>query len=291
MRQYLIASFALLAISHSAYAQNEVEFGPGNYMLQALEDINLKLESYLPASNKDYGWRPELCLAGAILDLGETIALDIFLEADTDYVFVGGGDDDVTVLDAYLVSSSKEVVASDILDDRTPIVSYTPEVAGMYSLRLQLVGCNTPLSFVSVAILQKGGGSFDEVAFDEVSSSLIANTARVNASNEGLTYHSNENQWSTFGFFLQPGQESTIENLDLSTEFETQWIVSASQKELQNIDILLLDSSYGFVAGDQADDNYPLFNNSDIIDGESYILQAKAVSGTRSGLFLFSVLN
>ncbi|MEM8584186.1 MAG: hypothetical protein AAGF87_07955 [Bacteroidota bacterium] len=291
MRQSILLLLSMVLASSALMAQDEDSFGPGEYMLQAFEDINAKLAVYLPNNDADFGWRPELCLAGAVLDVGETIALDLYLEAETEYMFIGGGDEDVTVLDAYLVDESREVVASDVMDDRTPIVRYTPTVSGMYSLRLQLVGCDAAISFLGVALLQSGGGAYDETAFGNVASNLIMSTENLNAITTGLTYHSSDNQWSSFGFYLEPGETTLIENLDMGSETATQWVVSSSQDGLTNTDLFLLDENYNQIDGDEAVDNYPLFSQENLMTGKSYALRAKAVSGTHAGLFAFSILS
>ncbi|MEL6667445.1 MAG: hypothetical protein AAFO91_03225 [Bacteroidota bacterium] len=291
MRLFLALFIVVFVANTNIWSQEEEEFGPGVYMLQAFEDINSKLSVYLPNNDSNLGWRPELCLAGAVLDVGETIALDLFLEAGVEYVFIGGGDEDVTVLDAYLVSERQEVVASDIMDDRTPIVSYTPDVAGMYSLRLQLVGCDAAISFLGVAILQSGGGNYDESSFTEISSQLISSSENVHTITTGITYHSSQNQWSSFGFYLDPGEESTVENLNMGSDYGTQWIVSASQSTLSNTDLHLLDANYNEIMGDDAEDNYPLFSNENLGLDQNYAIRARAVSGSSPGLFVFSILS
>ena len=288
MYQRLLYLSLFLAFSASLFAQEE-EFPAGIYMEQTFEDLSGKLALY--AESDGWGWRSDLCFAGAIIDLGETIALNLYLDAGTQYSFIGGGDEDITTLDLYLVNSEREVVASDVLDDRTPIVDFTPTVSGIYSLRMQLVGCDVGASFVGVALLKKNGPGFSATHYETAYSNLMENSANINSVSSGVYYYAEYNQWSTFGFWLSPTQSATVENLAMGVGTATQWLVSGCQESLTDVNMYLMGEAGNTIKSDVAPDNYPLFSNSSLSDTENYGIKVEAKSGSEAGLIFVSILS
>ncbi|MEM7575447.1 MAG: hypothetical protein AAF433_21265 [Bacteroidota bacterium] len=287
MKKRLLYLALILAFTVPLSAQDE-DFPAGQYMQQTFEDLSAKLSLY--AESNGYGWRSDLCFAGAIIDLGETIALNVYLKAGTEYSFIGGGDEDISALDLYLVNSEREVVASDTLDDRTPIVDFTPRTSGIYSLRMQLVGCEVGASFVGLALLEKAGAGFSPRDYERAYLHLLENSGNVNSVSSGVYYHADDNQWSTFGFWLTPGETTTVDNLAMGNG-NTQWLVSGCETGLTDVNLYLLGEAGNTLKSDVAADNFPLFSNPNLPNTENYGVKVEAVAGNKPGLIFVSILS
>ena len=87
------------------------------------------------------------------------------LAGGTAYRVIGACDDDCTNMDLELIDvSTGGVVASDMLDDDFPVVSFTPQANGRYIVRLLMQTCGVAPCFAGARVLsgaattQSGGG-------------------------------------------------------------------------------------------------------------------------------------
>ena len=67
----------------------------------------------------------------------------VYLSAGSSYRIVGVCDNDCTDVDLSLEDSKRTVVASDVLNDDLPIISFTPGTSATYWIRPTMAVCNT----------------------------------------------------------------------------------------------------------------------------------------------------
>jgi hypothetical protein len=83
----------------------------------------------------------------------------IALTAGTAYTFIGACDGDCTNVDIELIDGTTGgVVASDMLSDDFPVVSFTPSANGNYIVRLLMQQCSVAPCFAGARVLQAAGG-------------------------------------------------------------------------------------------------------------------------------------
>lgn len=87
---------------------------------------------------------------------------NVELVAGTSYRIVGACDDDCTNMDMELIDvATGGVVASDMLPDDFPVVSFTPQANGRYIVRLLMQTCSVAPCFAGARVLsgsaQAGG--------------------------------------------------------------------------------------------------------------------------------------
>lgn len=274
-----------LTVLISLSAQEEETWSPGDYMRQATDNTFEKAS--LMSALSEFSISNNLAMAGAIINVGSTIALDVELEAGKAYTFIGGGDEDVVDLDMYIVDINGEVVASDIEDDGTPIPDFTADYTGRYSLRLQLVSGEAPTSFVSFIMMTTDGNPISDEEFSAISDSFYDSGSTLNNVSDGIRWHDQENQWCLFGFFMDTNQEWEMENLRLGTE--KHYLFSIGGKQSANIDLLLNDKKGQEVAIDTEEDAYPILdtNTSDL---NRYTLNIKNVSSSGPAFILVGIV-
>ncbi|MGE0740356.1 MAG: PPC domain-containing protein [Hyphomonadaceae bacterium] len=75
------------------------------------------------------------------------------MTAGTEYRIIGACDGDCTNVDIELVDSRGGVVASDVLPDDYPVVSYTPSENGTYYARLMMRACSVAPCYAGMRVL------------------------------------------------------------------------------------------------------------------------------------------
>ncbi|MEM9836121.1 MAG: hypothetical protein AAF828_06445 [Bacteroidota bacterium] len=235
-------------------AQRTGEWTPGTYMKQALDNTYEKAS--LMNALSQFSWTEKLCMAGAILDVGETISLNVELTEGVAYTFLGGGDEDVFDLDMYIVARNGEILASDIEDDDTPIPDLIAPYTGVYSVRLQLVSANSSTCFVALSLLSKQGFTIAEADYNQLSEKFFAAGGSIHQVSSGVKWHDVANQWSVFGFLLNNKQSIELENLHLGAA--NHYIFGSADRRVSKLDLILRDEVGQILLEDVADDPYPL---------------------------------
>lgn len=223
-------------------------------MKQALDNTYEKAS--LMNALSQFSWTEKLCMAGAILDVGETISLNVELTEGVAYTFLGGGDEDVFDLDMYIVARNGEILASDIEDDDTPIPDLIAPYTGVYSVRLQLVSANSSTCFVALSLLSKQGFTIAEADYNQLSEKFFAAGGSIHQVSSGVKWHDVANQWSVFGFLLNNKQSIELENLHLGAA--NHYIFGSADRRVSKLDLILRDEVGQILLEDVADDPYPL---------------------------------
>lgn len=256
MRLFLSAFLLTSLFFTSLFAQetDEVEWTPGFYMRQATDNVFEKAS--LMNALSEYSWNENLCLAGALLTVGNTIALDVELEEGVSYSFIGGGDEDIRDLDLYIVDINEEVVAMDVEDDDTPIPDFVAPYTGRYSIRMSLISGDAMTSFVALALLREGGNTVGESDFTAVSDQFFQSGGQINSFSTGVKWHDAENQWCLFGILLDKETGWDISNMQLGSE-EHYFFASAGEG-VKNIDLILRTEDGQTISVDEEEDAYPI---------------------------------
>lgn len=282
---YTLLFCSLNPSSLTAQTNAEDEWAPGVYMQQALNNVFDKAS--LMSALSEYSWSEGLCLTGGILDVDNTLALEVELIEGEAYTFVGGGDEDVRDLDLFIVDRNEEVIASDVEDDDTPIPDFVAPYSGKYSVRLQLISGNAPTSFVALALLQKKGFVLQEDNYQRTSQKFFAAGGSVHSVSSGVKWHDAKNQWCIFGVLLASKRDWTIENMFLDAA--DHYLFASADEAISNVDLELMDSNNKVVAEDQDDDAYPILETT-TVSNLRYELKVTNVKSSERSLILVGIV-
>lgn len=189
-----------------------VEWTPGRYMRQAVEDVFATARRVAIA--EEYGLSEAgNCLLGAFVEPGATVSMNFELKAGEEYFFIGGGDEDVEDLDMTLVDKDGNEVGEDRLPDAVPIVRYTPDADGVFTMNIELASADVQ-SFCAVIVLRKGAPNHP---LEQMQAALVRSVRQAEAMGsgeaEGSRYLAVANRWALLGSLLQAGQVTTITNV------------------------------------------------------------------------------
>lgn len=286
---HLILFLSLVAsISLSAQTNNGdiSDWSLGEYMREATDNVFEKA-SLLNALS-EYTFNDNLCLAGAILETGETIQMDMILNAGQSYTLIGSGDSDVIDLDMYVLDRNGVTVASDVEDDDTPIPDFTAAYDGKYSIYLQLVSGDAPTSFVSFAILSPDGTTIEEENFAQTSDIFFKLGSYIHDQSTGVKWHDLTNQWSFFGLLMNNQTAWDFDNLRLGSENHV--LYASGSDNVQNIDLILTDDQGVRVASDLDNDATPIFNVK-TLDERRYSLKIMNTKSQGKSLILMGIVS
>jgi len=150
-----LAAVALcVCVAAPAARSQAAEWPNGVYMKEAVANVMAAAKGVGDLTN--YGYMPGTCFLAAFVQPRGAVNMNIPLDADTPYLFLGGGSKDADDVDIQILDSRGKVVAKDDDTDATPVVRFTPARAGKYTLRLSLYKADTAC-FLSVAILLAAG--------------------------------------------------------------------------------------------------------------------------------------
>ncbi len=252
---------------------------PGYYMQQATDNV-LEKASLMTAFN-GYTWNTELTMAASLLEVGNTLALDLVLEPGVAYSILGGGDEDVVDIDLYIIDEQGKVISADVEDDDTPILEFDVSKKGNYSLRAQLVSGNAPTSFIAISFMRKGGFVANETVVSEYNHKLYQQASVANNLSEGISWQEQPNQWCLFGFFLNPQTDTNLSEIYFSTTNQY-YILSSSD---QDVDLQLFDQNENLLEEDLEDDKTPILQFQPASD-QAHRLQVLNKSKQPAMLFL-----
>jgi len=109
--------------------------------LTAEQTGSFEVEISCPAVDCMWEIRTEETRTGSLADDGAG-TIPIQLEADTEYRLSGLCDSDCTDLDLRLRDPEGKQVAEDVLLDAFPVLLFTPEEAGEFSLVVEMIECS-----------------------------------------------------------------------------------------------------------------------------------------------------
>jgi hypothetical protein len=245
--QLLLALLVLFAFQVDAQ-----DWRPGYYMKQSL-DITLAKASIFEMAS-DYGYADGICFMGVYLEVGEDVGWGARLEGGTEYVFIGGGDEDATDIDIKILDEYGNVIEEDVLEDNNPVVKFRPKKDGVYNVRLKLYECDASGSFCTMTIMEEYANSVPVSHLDEAVETVINYGAYVNEQFP-VKFHDLDNQWCLFGAIIPSGDYETITNMDLG--YEDHIFLSAGDETLNDADLFLMDEKDTVLEKDVEPDAIP----------------------------------
>lgn len=272
---------------HSIVTQAQTQCGPPTYMRQAL--VNVIVKGILLNNLSDMGYNKDICILGTYLPKGEQVGFTTTLNAGTEYAFVGGGDDDVTDLDIYLVNDRGIEVAKDSKTDNSPIVIFTPSTTGRYTVRVKMFSTRTSGSFASMLIMSNKGYSIPVNTLKNAMVDLFSTVEAVCTNFSKMGFISTTNQWALYGCVLEEGGSSTVSSIRLSNTRKTV-IVGGGDQNAYDVDLYLYDNRGNLLKKDEDNDAHPILTY--FADGNSdYQIKMKnARSGGNRSLVMSAIL-
>lgn len=253
-----IAAFAcVLSVSLLAprIAAADSDWVPGKYMGQAM--IRVMASARRITEKTKYGLDDaSTCFDGAYIEEGKQVSTRIPLEGGKTYAFIGGGDDDVTDLDLYLIDDDGDVVAKDDAKDSNPVVVFTPKESGKYKVVMKLVSTKDKGSFCCYSTMREGG--FD-VPVDNMSAAwarMLRLCERINDKLGPTSFHSGDGELCLLGSLMSEGQSLTQSNVHLDDRSYA--FVATADDRAEDIDLAVLDSDGSALARDVEKDATPI---------------------------------
>lgn len=277
----LLACFLVSSII--VQAQDQDEWTPGTYMSQALTLTLAK--GHILEQNSQYGFDDGICLLGAYLETGAEVSWNLALDHESEYVFIGGGDDDATDIDIILMDRDGEIVEQDQEEDNNPVVGFKPPYTGIFTVRLKLYACDASGSFCCLNIMKDYANAIPVSSMDEAVENIIGYGTKVN-SNIPVKFHDLPNQWCLFGSILSSKETEEIRGMSFGDLNHI--IISTGDGNLIDADLCLLNGA-AEVACDRDDDAIPVIRFSSETNS-LYNLQIMNVKSSGKSLIMTAIL-
>ena len=199
----------------------------------------MAMANYLE-SNSNYGLKDNVCLLGAVLTKRKSVRFSTYLVSGQDYVFFAGGDEDATDLDIKVYSSSGVLLKKDNKTDNNPVVGFTPNRSGNYSIELIYYSGTAMKSFACLALMKKGGNGVPVSNIVKSGKRFFSIGDLIN-DRASMKFHDYENQWCLFTTILDEGDSSTITNMDLGSENHV--FFGVGDQNIEDADLFLFYNS------------------------------------------------
>ncbi len=222
-----------------------------------LRSTGLYTKGNLLVAVTNAGWHPGLCLAATQLAPGGTASLEIHLLPERTYTFIASAERGVRDIDLLLRDAGGQEIVSDTEGDQTPILEFTAEEAGTYTLQLHLVDANQENAMVALGILSTFGEPLSSLSYRNVSRQFGAAAGAVRAAGGATNFQSNDNTWCLLGYLLGEGEGATVENLRFSAD-SSLFMAATGSPEIQDIDLFLADERFQIIRSDREQDPYPM---------------------------------
>lgn len=282
----ILLLFGFLAFSLSSttlHAQDD--WTPGKYMSQALTLTLAK--GYVLEQNSHFGFDDGICLLAAYMEKGAEISWNMALDHNSEYVFIGGGDEDASDIDIILIDRDGEVVGQDQEEDNNPVVTFSPPYTGIFTLKLKLYECDASGSFCGLTIMKDYANAVPVSNLDEAIETIISYGSRVN-SKYPVKFHDSPNQWCLFGSILGSGETETVSRLNLGDLNHI--ILAAGDSNLNDADLCLLNNATNQeISCDRDDDAIPALRLS-TKESLRYKLQIMNVKSSGKSLIMTAIL-
>lgn len=283
-------NFALLCLTFVWYASPmaaQTECPPAKYMLQAVANIIAKAKTVNNAT--DLGFQKDVCIMGAWLPVGKSVGWKLTLRAGTRYVFIGGGDDDVSDLDIYLYNAAGSEVGRDNKSDKTPVVEYTPSRTAEYTVKVKMYAAAGSGSFASMAIMSDNGYNIPLSNFKNAAAALFTSIQEICNLVDEMSFLDTDNQWALFGSVLDEKEERTIINIRLDDGKNI--IIGASDQNADDIDLFLNDNNSTLLTKDDKADKKPLIGWNGNEEGSYQVKMKNAESDGYKSLVMIAITN
>ena len=277
--------FALL-LSFPTFAQDDENavWTPGEYMRQALN--NTLAKAVIVNQQTNYKFRQGVTFLAAYLQAGEQIGYEMTMKSGKEYVFIGGGDDDVTDCNLYLKKDGR-VYEKDVEDDNTPVISFTPDESGVYEIVYELKEDAASASFIALTLMTPDGYDISAEELDQAIDKILTYGGSVN-DQFGVKIHDEDNQWGLFGTLLPSGTKIDISGMKLGDS--NHYAIAAGSDVLGDADLQFVDMHSGnVVAEDRDDDPTPGISFTTMAD-HTYALKILDVSSSKPAIIITMLL-
>jgi hypothetical protein len=279
------ACVAVLAAGGTALA----DWVPGKRMNEAM--VRIMAAGTKNTDQTEYGFDRDVCMCAGFVQVGKSVGFNRSFVAGSQYLLLGGGDDNARDIDLEVFDSSGEKIAADTDDDPAPVVRFTPKKSGTYSFRLTLHKAGNPKAggFCAAVVLRKGGYGVPVVNLSKALGGLAARAESVDQKTKKKVYfHDGDNQWCLFGSVLPAGDSLSISGMRLPVgEYVA---IGAGDTVGKDVDLYVLDSAGSVAAKDEDDDPVPVVPFTVSKGGVKAGLKAKNVKSNGPSLTLFALL-
>ena len=220
--------------------QTRAQWTPGVYMRQATTRT-LSTAKLMESMSSTLGFNNGLCFTGTLLKAhGGSSSITVHLTGGTKYVFVGGGDDDVSDIDITISNSGGTALASDTKNDNFPIVEFTPSYSGAYTLKL--LNYSYKLAFCALAVLEEGGVGLPVDNIDDAIDKIFKLCRNVNnETTRRIWFLDEDNQWCFYGYVLGNSDDQTVNHIRLGGGIR--YVMAAADGNASDIDACIMNSS------------------------------------------------
>ena len=253
-------------------------------MVATLDGVYAKCNLMVALSGQE--WRPGLCLTAAELEVGATVSLELELEAQEEYTFIASSEQRDNDLDLYLRNADNEVVSADDRTDGTPVLQFTADSGGRYTIQVQLVRATAPTAFVGLGMLGSDGRSFADPEYRIVSTQFGAAAGAVRAAGGASRFGAGRNEWCVYGYLLEEGQGATISGLRLARG--SNFIAATGTDDVKDLDLYLADEDLNILRRDRDPDPYPMIEYDNQRD-RPILLRVEVEKAARAGLILLGL--
>ncbi len=280
--------FFVLLLNFSAFAQDGENamswWPPGEYMRQALN--NTLAKAVVVSHKTEYKFRRGVAFLATHLKTGEQISYEMRLNAGEKYVFIGGGDDDVTDCNLYLKKDGR-VYEKDVEDDANPVISFTPLESGIYEIVYELKGDEKEASFVALALMSPDGYDISAEEVDQATNKILTYGSYIN-DEVGVKIHDGANQWGLFGTLLPSNMRIEISDMKLGDA--DHYAIAAGADALSDADLQFTEVQSGrVVAEDRKNDPTPGISFTTVA-AKTYALNIINVSSTKPAIIITMLL-
>jgi len=269
-----------------ALAQDETDerWEPGVYMGQAMTAVFSGIERM--TRDSDLGLVDGVSVFATFLPAGKAVELSTTLEEGKSYCIVGGGDEDCVDLDISVSGPEGEPVATDMLKDASPVVSFVAEASGMHTLRMELYEANVP-SFCAMAILAEDGWTCPPESMDQALTRFV-HTCEGMSKERTLSFHDEPNQWCLYCGIIESGSALRMSTITLEEGSHT--FVAAGDDDMRDLDLYLLDGNDATLASDDRVDDVPIVTHQGATASD-YQLRAVNADSAQPSFVVFAILD
>jgi len=229
------------------------EWRPGENMKKSM--VRLLAPVSVLIDQSDYRFS-DIAYLGAFIKPGNYSYITTTLTEGKNYEFVGAGDDDVKDLDIIITDDRGRVVAEDTDNDATPLVRFTPDKTGRYTLKLKLEDARVSC-FCGMALLERGGWKVPVKNLDAAMDSMLEHCRNV-ARQRPARFLDVTGEWAVMGTILEEGKSQIFNDIRLGTGRTA--VTAGGDTVTRDIDLAIFEDgdSPKIIVKDEDDDAAPL---------------------------------
>lgn len=274
-------SVALAQVDDARAVRDEDVWSPGVYMRQAIDKAMTSAGAL--ANQYRVGLRTDgACFLATPLAVGGKASINVEMKAGRLYVLIGAGDSDVRDLDLRVKSVNGATLGKDELTDSVPVVIFTPERDGMYTLELELFAADAP-SFCALTILEAGVDAHPLSSINACRDKIIAAGESIARQGRKAGFLVRENRWALIGAIMSEGESQTLTNITTSGGLHA--FIAVGDSNARDIDLEVTRSSGGKLGEDTDMDANPVVLDN-LEAGRAYDMKVLVPTAARPALVM-----